>query len=226
MMVIRHMEAAETRIPPTPPTRVRGRPFPFLYPWPVAQFSSPCTDHPSPTTPVQAKSNGIPICERRGLHAHQLLPHYDALLAHLSSLEAQPVPTFAKPPHLGPPTEALDTLAEAARQCKKTKDADWKARVREGYDRACGTMWRVAQEFDVRGYGLALRQKLVGKWCECGCATDHLGEVCEPTVRAEEVESGVRAGKEREWDGRGAFFDLLLASRFAVGCVGGAEWWV
>ncbi|KAI1792166.1 hypothetical protein LXA43DRAFT_887989 [Ganoderma leucocontextum] len=151
-----------------------------------------------------AKSNGIPICERRGLHSHQLLPHYAALKAHLESLEAQHPPPFAKPPLLGPPTDALNTLAEAARASNKANDADWQARVREGYERACSTMWRVAQEFDVRGYGLVLRQKLTEKWCECGCSTDHLAEVCEHTVRAEEEESGVRAGKEREWDGRGA----------------------
>ncbi|PIL32359.1 transporter [Ganoderma sinense ZZ0214-1] len=154
-----------------------------------------------------AKSNGIPICERRGLHSWQLLPYYDALQAHLDSLEAQHRPRFVKPPLLGPPTDALNKLAEAARASKKAKDREWKARVREGYDRACSTMWRVAQEFDVRGYGLVLRQKLVEKWCKCGCSTDHLGEVCEPTVRADEEESGVRAGKEREWDGRGAGVD-------------------
>ena len=77
-------------------------------------------------------------------------------------------------------------------------------------------MWRVAREFDVRGYGLVLRQKLVEKWCECGCSTDHLGEVCERTVRADEEESGVRAGKEREWDGRGACVSRFVWSYFLL----------
>ena len=86
--------------------------------------------------------------------------------------------------------------------------------MREGYERACATLWRVAREFDVRGYGLVLRQKLVEKWCECGCSTDHLGEVCERTVRADEEESGVRAGKEREWDGRGACVSRFVWSYF------------
>ena len=148
--------------------------------------------HANPIS-TQAKSNGISICERRGLHSWQLLPHYDALQSHLASLEAQHPPRFAKPPLLGPPTDALDTLAQAARDSNRAADREWKARVREGYDRVCDTMWRVAREFDVRGYGLVLRQKLVEKWCECGCSTDHLGEVCERTVRAGEEDSGVRA---------------------------------
>lgn len=55
---------------------------------------------------------------------------------------------------------------------------------------------------------LLLREKLTGKWCDCGCSTDHLGEVCERTVREEEANCSAhrrktRAGKEREWDGRG-----------------------
>ena len=37
-----------------------------------------------------------------------------------------------------------------------------------------------------------------------GCSTDHLGEVYERTVREEENESGVRIGKQKEWDGRGS----------------------
>ena len=49
-----------------------------------------------------------------------------------------------------------------------------------------------------------LRDKLTTKWCDCGCSTDHLGEVCERTVREEESDSGVRNGKQREWDGRGS----------------------
>ncbi|KAI0763339.1 hypothetical protein BD413DRAFT_212428 [Trametes elegans] len=150
-----------------------------------------------------AKSNGVPICQRSGLHSVRLLPHYDALKAHLDSLEAQHPPAFAKPPHLGPMSEGVRALEEAC-ETKYGKGPDWRMRVREGYDRACATLWRVAREFDVRGYGLVLREKLTSKWCDCGCSTDHLSEVCEKTVRLEEEESGVRSGKEREWDGRGS----------------------
>ncbi|CDO75122.1 hypothetical protein BN946_scf185010.g47 [Trametes cinnabarina] len=150
-----------------------------------------------------AKSNGVPICQRRGLHSVRLLPHYDALKAHLDALEAQHPPPFVKPPHLGPMSEGIRALEEAC-ETRYGKGADWRARVREGYDRACETLFRVAGEFDVRGYGLVLREKLTTKWCDCGCSTDHLGEVCEKTVRLEEEESGVRSGKEREWDGRGS----------------------
>ncbi|KAI0353666.1 hypothetical protein OH77DRAFT_576998 [Trametes cingulata] len=150
-----------------------------------------------------AKSNGVPICQRRGLHSVRLLPHYDALKAHLDSLEAQHPPAFAKPPHLGPMSEGIRALEEAC-ESKYGMGPDWRQRVREGYDRACATLWRVAREFDVRGYGHVLREKLTAKWCDCGCSTDHLAEVCERTVRLEEEESGVRSGKEREWDGRGS----------------------
>ncbi|KAI9001467.1 hypothetical protein BD414DRAFT_432056 [Trametes punicea] len=150
-----------------------------------------------------AKSNGVPICQRRGLHSVQLLLHYDALKAHLESLEAQHPPPFAKPPHLGPLSEGIRALEETC-ETKYGKGADWRLRLREGYNRACNTLWRVASEFDVRGYGLVLREKLTSKWCDCGCSTDHLSEVCEKTVRLEEEESGVRSGKEREWDGRGS----------------------
>lgn len=102
-------------------------------------------------------------------------------------------------------------MREIIAACKtrygKGTDSDWQQRVREGYDRLCALLFRIAGEFDVRGYGLLLREKLTEKWCECGCSTDHLSEVCEHTVRMEEEESGVRAGKEREWDGRGMSSD-------------------
>ncbi|KAI0706424.1 hypothetical protein C8Q76DRAFT_749579 [Earliella scabrosa] len=150
-----------------------------------------------------AKSNGVAICQRSGVHSVRLLPHYDALKAHLDTLEAQHPPAFAKPPHLGPMRDGIRALMEAC-ETKYGKGADWRERVREGYDRLCATLWRVAREFDVRGYGLVLREKLTAKWCDCGCSTDHLGEVCENTVRMEEEERGVRSGKEREWDGRGS----------------------
>jgi RNA polymerase II-associated protein 3 len=76
-------------------------------------------------------------------------------------------------------------------------------------------LWKVAREFDPRGYGLILREKLTDKWCDCGCSTDHLGEVCERTVREDEEANGIYhpgcggegaggKGKGREWDGRGS----------------------
>lgn len=159
-------------------------------------------------------SNNVTICHRRGLHSLRLLPHYPALKAHLESLEATPSPTFSKPPHLGPLSEGLAALEDACELKfdhdvgKSIKgidlwDTDWRPKVRLGYERASQTLWRVAREFDIRGYGLVLREKLTSKWCDCGCSTDHLGEVCEKTVREDEEDSGVRPGKEREWDGRG-----------------------
>lgn len=121
-----------------------------------------------------------------------------------------PAPGFAKPPHLGPLTEGALALEEVCEsKYAKTSvhgdwDPEWRQKVRVGYDRVTQTLWRVAREFDVRGYGQVLREKLTTKWCDCGCSTDHLSEVCEKTVREDEEESGVRPGKEREWDGRGS----------------------
>ena len=157
-------------------------------------------------------SNNVPICTKRGLHSLRLLPHYAALKAHLDSLQAMPAPVFSKPPHLGPLTEGALALEEACEsKYSKTSvhgdwDPEWRQKVRVGYERVTQTLWRVGREFDVRGYGQVLREKLTTKWCECGCSTDHLSEVCEKTVREDEEESGVRPGKEREWDGRGKYF--------------------
>ncbi|TFK50192.1 hypothetical protein OE88DRAFT_332467 [Heliocybe sulcata] len=159
-----------------------------------------------------AMSNNVPICRKRGLHSLRLLPYYSALKAHVDTLQAMPAPAFAKPPHLGPLTEGFEALEDACELKVANQrsaggavwDSDWRLKVRTGYERVCQTLWRVAREFDVRGYGLVLREKLTTKWCNCGCSTDHLGEVCERTVREDEEESGVRPGKEREWDGRGA----------------------
>ncbi|TDL25853.1 hypothetical protein BD410DRAFT_896049 [Rickenella mellea] len=154
-----------------------------------------------------AMSNNVPICQKRGLHSLRLLPHYDALKAHLDTLNAMPVATFAKPTHLPSLDESVELLEEdLSRKRNKSGPAwdNWKMKVRIGYERLVDTLWSVAREFDVRGYGLILREKLTTKWCDCGCSTDHLGEVCERTVREEEEESGVRPGKEREWDGRGS----------------------
>ena len=113
---------------------------------------------------------------------------------------------FCRPTHLTPLEESCEVLeGDLAHRRNKSGTAwrDWKRKVRLGYERLTETLWQVAREFDVRGYGLVLRDKLINKWCECGCSTDHLGEVCERTVREEEEESGIRSGKEREWDGRG-----------------------
>ncbi|KAJ7594818.1 hypothetical protein C8J56DRAFT_855334 [Mycena floridula] len=160
-----------------------------------------------------AMSNNVSICKKRGLHSLRLLPHYPALKAHLDVLESMPTATFSKPPHLGSLQEGQDALEEAC-ELKYGKitdkfyqasewDYDWRTKVRLGYEKVSQTLWRVAKEFDVRGYGMVLREKLTTKWCDCGCSTDHLGEVCERTVREEEDESGVRLGKQKEWDGRG-----------------------
>ncbi|TCD66120.1 hypothetical protein EIP91_001729 [Steccherinum ochraceum] len=157
-----------------------------------------------------AMSNNVAICGKRGLHSLRLLPHYPALQAHLETLQAMPAPAFAKPPHLPPLAEGVRALEDACEhKYAKTSvhgdwDPEWRHKVRVGYERVSQTLWRVAREFDVRGYGLVLREKLTGKWCDCGCSTDHLSEVCEKTVREDEEESGVRPGKEREWDGRGS----------------------
>lgn len=123
-----------------------------------------------------------------------------------------PAPAFSKPPRLGPLSDGARALEDAC-EAKYSKtsvhggdwDPEWRQKVRVGYERISQTLWRVAREFDVRGYGLVLREKLTAKWCECGCSTDHLSEVCEKTVREDEEESGVRPGKQREWDGRGTF---------------------
>ena len=122
-----------------------------------------------------------------------------------------PPTSFAKPPHLGPLTEGYRALEDSCGAKYKNvppgsseADSEWRLKIREGYDRISQTLWHVASEFDVRGYGTALRDKLTSKWCDCGCSTDHLGEVCEKTVRDDERINGrSRNGKQREWDGRG-----------------------
>ncbi|KAF8589858.1 hypothetical protein K439DRAFT_1628382 [Ramaria rubella] len=155
-----------------------------------------------------AISHNIHICDKRGLHSLRLLPFYPFLKAHLQSLEAAPAPTFHKPPLLGPLTPGLELLERHCIMRDKSRKHpawdDWRLKLKLGYERLVDTLWRTAREFDVRGYGLVLREKLTTKWCDCGCSTDHLGEVCERTVREDEEEAGKRAGKEREWDGRGS----------------------
>ncbi|KZW03641.1 hypothetical protein EXIGLDRAFT_600482 [Exidia glandulosa HHB12029] len=157
-----------------------------------------------------AVARGVHICEKRGLHSARLLPHLKALKTHLRLLEhPSQSPVFTKPPHLPSLTRgghwlppALETLC-AARPGSRAHAA-WCDKVRLGYERLADSLWDCAREFSVHGYGLVLRDKLTTKWCECGCSTDHLGEVCERTVREDEDEAGRRPGKEREWDGRGS----------------------
>ena len=166
----------------------------------------------SAETPNQAQSNNIQVCSKRGLQSIRLLPFFPALRAHLDALEAMPQPTFSKPPHLGSLHEGQEALEDACQlkygimldqSAENGWDTDWRVKVRMGYERLAQTLWRVSREFDVRGYGTLLREKLTTKWCDCGCSTDHLGEVCERTVREDEEANGVRIGKQREWDGRG-----------------------
>lgn len=154
--------------------------------------------------------NNVTICRKSGLHSLRLLPYYSSLKAHLDVLETMPPPSFSKPPHLGSLQEGQEALEDACElkygglSVKPEWEQGWRAKVSLGYEKLSQTLWRVAREFDVRGYGMVLREKLTTKWCDCGCSTDHLGEVCEKTVREDEEESGVRLGKQREWDGRGS----------------------
>jgi len=160
----------------------------------------------------------VHVCQKRGLHSLRLLPHFSALNAHRLELEAMPHATFAKPAHLPSLEESLELIEDdVTRRKSKVGPAwdDWQTKVRIGYERLVDSLWRAAKEFDVRGYGIVLREKLTTKWCDCGCSTDHLGEVCERTVREEEG-SGVRSGKEREWDGRGIVL-LFLTKRILNG---------
>ena len=48
---------------------------------------------------------------------------------------------------------------------------------------------------------LILREKLMTKWCDCGCSTSHLGEVCKCTMHKDKEEAGKHASKECKWDG-------------------------
>ncbi|KAF8813555.1 hypothetical protein BYT27DRAFT_7181119 [Phlegmacium glaucopus] len=162
-----------------------------------------------------AISNNVPICNKLGLHSLRLLPYYSALKAHLDALEEMSPPSFTKPPHLGSLQEGQEALEDACElkfgawlhrfaPAHAEWEGDWRAKIRFGYEKLSQTLWRVAREFNVHGYGTVLREKLTTKWCDCGCSTDHLGEVCERTVREDENESGVRIGKQKEWDGRGS----------------------
>src|ERR1700677_4393045 len=116
-------------------------------------------------------SNNISICQKRGLHSLRLLPYYPGLKAHLDVLESTPPSSFSKPPHLGPLTEGQEALEEACERkygrynndkfnIPPEWDTDWRQMVRMGYEKLSQTLWRVAREFDVRGYGMVLREKL------------------------------------------------------------------
>ncbi|KAG8904655.1 hypothetical protein FRB99_001375 [Tulasnella sp. 403] len=170
-----------------------------------------------------AISHDVEICPHSGVHSMRLLPYLPQLEAHRASLEAMPPPQFSKPPSLNPSNAKLEVLQTHCRQkvkrllaqyseqtpgaqydsyvesiTKKKRPGldesklpptwkDWHLKLTVGYDLLVKTVWEVANEFNPAD-------------------TDHLGEVCEPTVREDEEEYGhkSRSGKGREWDGRGA----------------------
>ena len=80
-----------------------------------------------------------------------------------------PPPTFSKPPHLGSLQEGQDALEDACElkfcklgefgSCPPEWEDDWRPKVRHGYEKLSQTLWRVAREFDVRGFGNVLRDK-------------------------------------------------------------------
>ncbi|KAF8987817.1 hypothetical protein BDQ17DRAFT_1435375 [Cyathus striatus] len=142
-------------------------------------------------SPPRALSNNVTICHKRGLHS-SVFSHYPLLKAHLESLESMPPRHSASPP-FRLLKEGLDALDEACRTFEirsssllvQTRHDSTKEihedpptlhqKLTYGYEKACQTLWSVAREFDVRGYGTVLREKLTSKWCDCGCSTDHLG---------------------------------------------------
>ncbi len=79
--------------------------------------------------------------------------------AHLRTLERGTPSAFSKPCHLGSTAGGLKTLETyCVSRIKNTATgkipkgwANWKIKVKEGYDRIVETLWDVAQEFDVRG---------------------------------------------------------------------------
>jgi RNA polymerase II-associated protein 3 len=177
--------------------------------------------------PCKAVFNSVMLCHDTGVHSQRLLPFTPQLKAHLKTLEGQSTPTFSKPPHLPSHARGLKVVEKECRlRIKNTAGHmpdhwnDWRAKIEVGYYRLVDTLYEVAGEFDVRGsycfcdyyhghfdyavviikgYGLLVKNKLENKWC----CTDCLGDMCEKAVREEET-SGKRAGKEREWDGRGS----------------------
>ncbi|KZO90688.1 hypothetical protein CALVIDRAFT_547478 [Calocera viscosa TUFC12733] len=186
-----------------------------------------------------ALSNDIHICQsgEHGLQSYRLLPHLSALQAYVKSLNYQPAPAFAPPAFKAkyPPKPFMDrlksVLAPLTGEDLSIQEISppwegWEEKAALGYAKMVETLWSVAREFDPRGYGVVLKQKL-RNWCDCGCSTEHLGEVCERTVREDEmhrerqqakgavmhvhaekekecVDAPRREkGKGKEWDGRG-----------------------
>ncbi|KDQ06573.1 hypothetical protein BOTBODRAFT_181445 [Botryobasidium botryosum FD-172 SS1] len=146
-----------------------------------------------------AVSNNVPICARTGLHSVSLIPLQASFQNYVQMLEALPPPTFSKPHHLGSLDYGMQILEKhcASREGNTpigrmpASWIDWRLKVKLGYERMVDTLWRVANEFD----------NFLFVWSYF--RTEQMGEVCERAVREEE-EGGKRAGKEREWDGRGA----------------------
>ena len=83
--------------------------------------------------------------------------------AHIDVLESMAPASFPKPPHLGPLNEGQEALEDACeRKYGRSNDdksdvppkwdTDWRHKVRVEYEKLAQTLWRVACEFDVRGY--------------------------------------------------------------------------
>ncbi|EJU04798.1 hypothetical protein DACRYDRAFT_104671 [Dacryopinax primogenitus] len=168
-----------------------------------------------------ALSNDIHICEsgEHGLQSYRLLPHLSALQAYVKSLHYQPAPAFTPPafkgdysamPFIERLRKILEPLGELAGEKGLGAGSDtegrsiwepfppwigWESKAELGYARMVDTLWSVAREFDPRGYGVVLKQKL-SNWCDCGCSTEHLGEVCERTVREDLAQRLKAEGKE------------------------------
>jgi len=131
-------------------------------------------------------SHEVSICENLGLDSLKLLPHVSGLQAHLELLESLPVPTFTKPHHVGPLSLGWKILERQLsityrgihpKAPVKTCWASYNKKARQGYDLLVDTLWEVANEFKIDGYGLVLKNKLENSWCYCGCSSSHLAEV-------------------------------------------------
>jgi hypothetical protein len=107
------------------------------------------------------------------LHSLRLLPYYPALKAHLDTLEAMPL-SFTKPPHLGSLQEGQEALEDACElkfggwinklaPVHAEWEGDWQTKIRFGYEKLSQTLWRVAREFDVRGWIILLRNPPFGE---------------------------------------------------------------
>ena len=113
-----------------------------------------------------------------------------------------PAPSFLKLPQLRPLILGLELLERhylvSDRSWKHPAWDEWC--IKFSYKCLIDTLWCTTCEFDVHSYDLVLCEKLTTKWCDCGCSTSHLGEVCKRTMREDKEEAGKHAGKEREWD--------------------------